>query len=674
MKSTLIISLGTVKTAEKRALQKSHEKPQAEKWADAFLRRRETNSQEHMVELLKIITKRYLSHCTPIILFDVFTEKNDNMLLEKLFRDFPTPLLHGRISEDYQISLKKFQENIVSTCVSYILFMKDVMKSRQVIGEQSEDRVVVVARSSQWRVFEFLSHEVSRSFVNLLVIVESQSTVASNEEPPYILFTHKLYIDALGSSGPDVLTCFQRGEFTRNVTLFPKKLANGFSGHRFIISMSHQPPFVILKGRNSDGENIFEGIEIRLINMLSKMFNFTTDYQEATEDTLVGSAEAVTRTVQKKKANIGIGGIYVTEDKLNRVGMTQWHTPDCAAFISTSSTALPRYRAIMGPFQWTVWLTLIIAYLSAILLLTYSDKHTLKHLLKNPEEMENMFWYVFGTFTNCFTFTGKASWSKADKLTTKLLIAFYWFFTIIITAGYTGSIIAFVTLPVKPTVVDTVDEFLNGRYRIGVLDKGEWANFFSNSSDVATEKLLKNMELVPNVASGLKNVTKSFFWNYAFLGSREELDYIIKANKTYRSKRSVLHISTQCFALFNVALVFPKKSVYGGALSQGVKIIFQAGLLSKIKSDVEWEMFRSPTGKLLAANSKTTGLKILSYDDRALTLDDTQGMFLLLSAGFLVGAAALASEWFGGCFKLFKRKTRPSTNSTIASNPRVQTG
>nr|MCJ2511730.1 Ionotropic receptor 21a [Diabrotica virgifera virgifera] len=29
---------------------------------------------------------------------------------------------------------------------------------------------------------------------------------------------------------------------------------------------------------------------------------------------------------------------------------------------------------------------------------------------------------VFGTFTNCFTFSGKGSWSKADKVTTKLLI------------------------------------------------------------------------------------------------------------------------------------------------------------------------------------------------------------------------------------------------------------
>lgn len=76
----------------------------------------------------------------------------------------------------------------------------------------------------------------------------------------------------------------------------------------------------------------------------------------------------------------------------------------------------------MGPFHWTVWLTITFVYLFAMIPLTFSDKHTLIPLIKHPEEIENMFWYVFGTFTNCFTFVGKGSWSKADKLTTRVLI------------------------------------------------------------------------------------------------------------------------------------------------------------------------------------------------------------------------------------------------------------
>lgn len=249
------------------------------------------------------------------------------------------------------------------------------------------------------------------------------------------------------------------------------------------------------------------------------------------------------------RANLGAAGLYTTQEKINEVGMSQWHSQDCAAFITITSTALPRYRAILGPFHWTVWMALTIVYLVGIFPLAFSEKHTLTHLMKNPEEIENMFWYVFGTFTNCFTFTGKASWSKGEKMTTRLLIGqyrlnvkynilktfnnflgFYWIFTIIITACYTGSIIAFVTLPIYPSVIDTVEQLLSGRYQIGTLEKDGWQYWFTNSSDEATKKLLRKLDLVPSVELGLKNTTKAYFWPYAFLGSRAQLDFIVRTN------------------------------------------------------------------------------------------------------------------------------------------------
>lgn len=75
----------------------------------------------------------------------------------------------------------------------------------------------------------------------------------------------------------------------------------------------------------------------------------------------------------------------------------------------------------MGPFNWRVWLCLTVVYIMVIFPLALADKLTIKHLLRNPEEIENMFWYVFGTFTNCFTF-GKNTWTKSKKLTPRVLI------------------------------------------------------------------------------------------------------------------------------------------------------------------------------------------------------------------------------------------------------------
>lgn len=163
--------------------------------------------------------------------------------------------------------------------------------------------------------------------------------------------------------------------------------------------------------------------------------------------------------------------MYVASERNVGMEMAVAHSTDCAAFITLTSKALPRYRAILGPFQWPVWLALTLTYLLAIFPLAFSDRLSLKHLWGNFGEVENMFWYVFGTFTNSLTFSGEFSWSSSKKTSTRLLIGWYWVFTIIITACYTGSIIAFVTLPVFPETVDTVEQLNAGFYRVGTLGR-----------------------------------------------------------------------------------------------------------------------------------------------------------------------------------------------------------
>lgn len=51
-----------------------------------------------------------------------------------------------------------------------------------------------------------------------------------------------------------------------------------------------------------------------------------------------------------------------------------------------------------------------------------------------------------------------------------------------------------------------------------------------NSSDTEAKRLMKGLELVEDVEEGLGNVTSAFFWGYAFLGSREQLQYIVTNN------------------------------------------------------------------------------------------------------------------------------------------------
>lgn len=45
--------------------------------------------------------------------------------------------------------------------------------TRKILGPQTESRVVLVSRSTQWKLRDFLASELSSNIVNLLVIGES---------------------------------------------------------------------------------------------------------------------------------------------------------------------------------------------------------------------------------------------------------------------------------------------------------------------------------------------------------------------------------------------------------------------------------------------------------------------------------------------------------------------
>lgn len=61
-------------------------------------------------------------------------------------------------------------------CRSYILFISDAVRARDVLGPQTNNRVILIPRSTQWKLQEFLASKESSDIINLLVIGESLST------------------------------------------------------------------------------------------------------------------------------------------------------------------------------------------------------------------------------------------------------------------------------------------------------------------------------------------------------------------------------------------------------------------------------------------------------------------------------------------------------------------
>lgn len=117
----------------------------------------------------------------------------------------------------------------------------------------------------------------------------------------------------------------------------------------------------LFRGEDENTNIRWDGIEVKLVSLLADLYNFTIEFKLAKDaerlrylHTLVASSsnrllwtfssgDAVVLEVTKKKANLGIAGLYTTSDRIDIVDVAWSHYQDCAAFISLTSTALPKW-------------------------------------------------------------------------------------------------------------------------------------------------------------------------------------------------------------------------------------------------------------------------------------------------------------------------------------------
>lgn len=148
-------------------------KTREEMWHENFLKDKfMVDQSSSLIKLVYNITLSYLDDCTPIILYDNQIKTVDSYLFQNLFKNFPVSFIHGYIDEGNNLNEPKLLSP-EKDCLHFILFLNEVKKSVKVLGKQSQSKVVVIARSSQWAIQEFLALPISRSYVNLLIIGQS---------------------------------------------------------------------------------------------------------------------------------------------------------------------------------------------------------------------------------------------------------------------------------------------------------------------------------------------------------------------------------------------------------------------------------------------------------------------------------------------------------------------
>lgn len=121
-------------------------------------------------------------------------------------------------------------------------------------------------------------------------------------------------------------------------------------------------------------------------------------------------------------------------------------------------------------------------------------------------------------------------------------------------------------------------------------------------------------------------------------------------NSSKIGRRSALHVSDGCFALFSVSMAIPSDSVYRSKFNDAILRLQENGVKQKMMRDVLWSAKKQASAGRVEAVMEEKKVKVATTpEERSLTLVDTEGMFMFLGIGYLIAVGALISEWVGGC-------------------------
>ncbi|XP_066975393.1 glutamate receptor-like isoform X1 [Macrobrachium rosenbergii] len=290
---------------------------------------------------------------------------------------------------------------------------------------------------------------------------------------------------------------------------------------------------------------------------------------------------------------------------------------------------LPRWRNILQPFSFDVWLAIIISLFAIIFLYHTANFKNQSSLLLNSISISQ------SLLAKSMT-TVPESW----KFRNFLLI--WWVAAWIIELSWICNLIAVLTIPTFPVKIQMKEELATSKYRLCMLDYGEFvASSLKTSNETTLSALGRKLDLVPLMTD----------WKY--FGHESCISKVIAGTHAHSETFSYIKIlygrlnySSRVYVLQDqlypsyLTFRFPKHTPWKYKFDIGMQRLYDSGLIELwVRRALEDFVRYTAEDRSLSENE-------------ALNLEHLQGSFFLLAFGLLLAVLAVGGEVLSSSRKL----------------------
>ncbi|XP_076367980.1 glutamate receptor ionotropic, delta-1-like [Tachypleus tridentatus] len=322
------------------------------------------------------------------------------------------------------------------------------------------------------------------------------------------------------------------------------------------------------------------------------------------------------------------------------IDYTYPYVNDQINFLVQAPREKPRALAIIRPFSLEMWITILVVVFVTSLVTALVAKASIGPQ-KNSWTFGQSLWQYFGALT----FQGADE--LPDRDSQKIIIGGYWLFAIIIVAGFSGSLTSFMNVPGKELPIDTISELArrvqNKQIKVGTVPNSLiYINLMSaTKGDLAIigNDIKHDNEgtLVQNKEEGAIKAMKE---PYAFAWPSSIMEGVL-----VNFGITEYHFGKGVFSDIFYSVVLAKGSPMTRPFSKALRQLNEGGLIDKWKRDV---LDRRARENAFSKNNNSSPVLILVNQGgpRALTLEDVQGSFILISVGHGLSIVVFLLELF----------------------------
>ncbi|XP_011493794.1 PREDICTED: glutamate receptor 1, partial [Ceratosolen solmsi marchali] len=438
-----------------------------------------------------------------------------------------------------------------------------------------------------------------------------------------------------------------------------QKLRVAVFEHLPAVTTDAQSYFKSQKGINANSKPL--GIEFEMLLIIANVLNFKPYFYEPHNiknerwgDIKNGTLTGILGETQKRNAIFYLGDLYYTMRHLELLDLSWPYNTECLTFLTLESLTENSWKLLILPFRLYTWIAVIFTLLAASITFFMFSRFYKYHIVfekarsRKVEEYSGL--YLFTELQNCILYTLSMLLQVSLPLlpsawSLRILIGWWWIFTILITVTYRASMTASLANSIDRVTIDTIAQLVKSSTVIGSWSD-EMKDFFINSSDVNLQRLSNRFIVTmdeQDAIAAVANGTLSYYENVHVLKyervKRQILEVELQKNDSQENKHKFLehnlHIMEECVINMPISLGMDKHSPLKGPVDKLIKRIMEAGFVKKWLSDITQQ------SKILELRQEGTVQKLL------VDLDKLQGAVVALGFGYIIGIIALVGEiWY----------------------------